>query len=33
MTAVEDEFGLKFESLKAPVETVVIDHIEKPDPN
>jgi uncharacterized protein (TIGR03435 family) len=32
-TAVEDQFGLKFESQKAPVDTVVIDHIEKPDPN
>ncbi len=30
---IEAEFGLKFESQKAPVETVVIDHIEKPDPN
>lgn len=33
MTAVEDEFGLKFESQKAPVDTLIIDHIEKPDPN
>jgi uncharacterized protein (TIGR03435 family) len=30
---IETEFGLKFESQKAPVETVIIDHIEKPDPN
>ena len=25
--------GLKLESRKAPVEVLVIDHIEKPDPN
>jgi uncharacterized protein (TIGR03435 family) len=33
MTQIEAEFGLKFESQRAPVETVVIEHIEKPDPN
>jgi|SRR5579863_554092 len=33
MTAVQDQLGLKFESLKAPMDTLVIDHIEKPDPN
>jgi uncharacterized protein (TIGR03435 family) len=32
-TQVEAEFGLKFESQKAPVDTLVIDHIEKPDAN
>jgi uncharacterized protein (TIGR03435 family) len=31
--AVEDTFGLKFESHKAPVEVFVIDHVEKPSPN
>jgi uncharacterized protein (TIGR03435 family) len=30
---VQDRFGLKFESQKAPVETLLIDHIEKPEPN
>jgi uncharacterized protein (TIGR03435 family) len=30
---IEVEFGLEFESQKAPVETVVIDHIEKPEAN
>jgi uncharacterized protein (TIGR03435 family) len=30
---IEAEFGLKFESQKAPMDTLVIDHIEKPDPN
>jgi uncharacterized protein (TIGR03435 family) len=33
LTQVQDRFGLKFESEKAPVDTLVIDHIEKPDPN
>jgi uncharacterized protein (TIGR03435 family) len=32
-TQIEEEFGLKFEPQKAPVETVIIEHIEKPDPN
>jgi len=31
--AIQDELGLKFESQKAPVDVLVIDHIEKPDPN
>jgi uncharacterized protein (TIGR03435 family) len=30
-TAVEEQFGLKFESQKATMDTLVIDHIEKPD--
>jgi uncharacterized protein (TIGR03435 family) len=33
MAAVEEQFGLKFEPQKAQVDTLVIDHIEKPDPN
>jgi uncharacterized protein (TIGR03435 family) len=33
MTAMQDQLGLKFESQKAQVETIVIDHIEKPDAN
>jgi uncharacterized protein (TIGR03435 family) len=33
MTAVEEQSGLKFESQKAAVDTIVIDHIEKPDAN
>jgi uncharacterized protein (TIGR03435 family) len=32
-TAIEEQLGLKFESQKAPMDTIVIDHIEKPDPN
>jgi uncharacterized protein (TIGR03435 family) len=31
--AVEDKFGLKFESQKAPVEVIEIDRIEKPTAN
>jgi uncharacterized protein (TIGR03435 family) len=31
--AVEDAFGLKFESHKAPVDVFTIDHVEKPSPN
>ncbi len=31
--AIQEELGLRFESQKAPVDVVVIDHIEKPDPN
>ncbi len=33
MTAVQDELGLRFEARKAPLDTLVIEHIEKPDPN
>ncbi len=32
-TAVQDQLGLKLESKKAPVETIVIDHISTPSPN
>jgi uncharacterized protein (TIGR03435 family) len=31
--AVQDQLGLKLEAVKAPVEVLVIDHAEKPDPN
>jgi uncharacterized protein (TIGR03435 family) len=33
LTAVQEQLGLKLESRKSPVETVVIDHVEKPDAN
>ncbi len=32
-TALQEQAGLKLESQKAPVEVLVIDHAEKPDPN
>lgn len=32
-TAVKEQLGLKLEARKAPVETVVIDHVEKPTEN
>jgi len=32
-TAVQEQLGLKLEPRKAPVETLVIDHAEKPSPN
>jgi uncharacterized protein (TIGR03435 family) len=32
-TALQDQLGLKLESKKAPVETIVIDHIATPSPN
>jgi uncharacterized protein (TIGR03435 family) len=32
-TALRDQLGLKLESMKAPVEILVIDHIEKPSEN
>lgn len=32
-TAVQEQLGLKLESGKAPVDVIVIDHIEKPSPN
>jgi uncharacterized protein (TIGR03435 family) len=31
--AVEEQLGLKLESTKAPIEVVIIDHIEKPSSN
>ncbi len=33
MTALPEQLGLRLESVRAPVEMVVIDHIEKPDAN
>jgi uncharacterized protein (TIGR03435 family) len=32
-TAVEEQLGLHLESQKAPVETLVIDRVEKPSEN
>ena len=32
-TALEEQLGLRIESTKAPVDTIVIDHIEEPTPN
>ena len=32
-TAIQEQIGLKLESTKAPVEVLVIDHIEKPSEN
>jgi uncharacterized protein (TIGR03435 family) len=32
-TAIQDQLGLKLESGKGPVETIVIDHLEKPSKN
>ncbi|HEX4170157.1 MAG TPA: TIGR03435 family protein [Bryobacteraceae bacterium] len=32
-TALEDQLGLKLVPQKAPVEVLVIDHIERPSPN
>jgi uncharacterized protein (TIGR03435 family) len=32
-TAIQEQLGLKLESTKAPVEVVVIDHLERPSKN
>jgi uncharacterized protein (TIGR03435 family) len=32
-TAVQEQLGLKLELVKAPVDVVVIDHLEKPSEN
>ena len=32
-TALQEQLGLKLESQKGSVETLVIDHVEKPSPN
>ncbi len=32
-TAIEEQLGLKLQTQKAPVDCVVIDHIEQPSPN
>lgn len=31
--AIQEQLGLKLESQKGPVETLVIDHVEKPSEN
>jgi uncharacterized protein (TIGR03435 family) len=33
LEAVNDQLGLKLQSITAPVETLIIDHIEQPTPN
>jgi uncharacterized protein (TIGR03435 family) len=33
MTALPEQLGLRLEAVRAPIEMVVIDHIEKPDAN
>ena len=33
MTALPEQWGLRLESVRAPIEMVMIDHIEKPDAN
>jgi uncharacterized protein (TIGR03435 family) len=32
-TAVQEQLGLKLESTKGPVETIIIDHVERPSEN
>jgi uncharacterized protein (TIGR03435 family) len=32
-TAIQQQLGLKLESTKAPVDVIVIDHVEKPSEN
>lgn len=32
-TALQEQLGLKLESKKGPVDTIVIEHIEEPSPN
>jgi uncharacterized protein (TIGR03435 family) len=32
-TAMQQELGLKMDSVKAPVDVLVIDHVEKPSEN
>ena len=32
-TAIQEQLGLKLEPMKAPVDVLVIDHVEKPSPN
>jgi uncharacterized protein (TIGR03435 family) len=32
-TALQEQLGLKLESTKAPVDVLVIDHIDRPTPN
>ena len=32
-TALQEQMGLRLDDTKAPIETLYIDHIEKPEPN
>jgi uncharacterized protein (TIGR03435 family) len=32
-TAIREQIGLRLDATKAPVDVLVIDHIEKPSPN
>jgi uncharacterized protein (TIGR03435 family) len=32
-TAIQEQLGLKLEAIKAPVDVMVIDHVDKPSPN
>lgn len=32
-TAIQEQLGLKLEARRAPVEVLVIDHVERPDEN
>jgi uncharacterized protein (TIGR03435 family) len=32
-TAIEEQLGLKLEATKAPVDVIVIDHVERPSAN
>jgi uncharacterized protein (TIGR03435 family) len=32
-TAVQEQLGLKLESTTGPIDTIVVDHIERPSPN
>jgi uncharacterized protein (TIGR03435 family) len=32
-TAIQQQLGLKLDSMKAPVDVIVIDHVEKPSEN